>query len=84
MQHDVARERLVRSIRDDRRELRRALRELALSVVLGLNLPKRIRERPLPWALAGVAVTALVIARRRKRLREERRSHWWQRGGAQA
>jgi hypothetical protein len=84
MQHDVERERLARSIENDHADLRRALRSLALSAVLGLNLPRRIRERPIPWALGAVGVAAFVILRRQKRKRLQRRSHWWERGGAQA
>jgi len=82
--HEGDRAQLERDIADDRAELRRALRDLGFSLILGLNLPRRIRRRPLPWAIAGVAVAAIVIARRQQRKRLARRRHWWEGRGAQA
>jgi len=79
-QTDAERDRLARSIEDHRTELRSALRDLGISLFLGLNLPRRIRKRPLPWALGAIAVTAIVIARRRRQKRVEERRPWWQRG----
>jgi hypothetical protein len=84
MQADAERERLERSIEDDRVELRRALRQLGLSLLIGLNLPKRIRRRPLPWAIGGVAVAAFLIVRSRQRKSLRRKRHWWASDGAQA
>jgi hypothetical protein len=83
MQHEPERERLERNIADDRTELRRALRALGVSVVLGLDLPKRIRRRPVPWVIGGVAVAAFLIVRSQRRKRGRRPSHWWARGGVQ-
>jgi hypothetical protein len=84
MQHEAERERIARNIESHRTELRRALRDLGVSLVLGLNLPQRIRRRPLPWAIGAVGVTVFVVALRQQRKRAKRRSHWWARGGAQA
>ena len=84
MQHEAERERLARDIADHQLELRRALRDLGVSLLLGLNLPRRIRERPLPWAIAGLTVAAIVIARRQARKRRTRRRRWWEGRGAQA
>jgi len=77
--HDGHREQLQRNIADDRTELRRALRDLGLSLLISLNLPRRIRRRPLPWALGAVALAAILIARRKRGPRQRR---WWD--GAQA
>jgi hypothetical protein len=67
MQHETERERLTRNIHEDRSELRRAARDLGLSVLSGLNLPRRIRKRPVPWALSALAVAAFLLLRRRQR-----------------
>ena len=69
--HEAERQRLERSIADGRAELRRALRDLGLSFIVGFGLPRRIRRRPLPWLLGALALgTALVVQRqRRKRAR---------------
>lgn len=83
MQSDTERERLARNIAEDRTELRRALRDLGISVLLGLDLPRRIRRRPLPWAIGAVGVAAFLIVRRERRKRTQRKSHWWARAGAQ-
>jgi len=81
MQHNEAeRERLERNIADHRVELRRAVRDLGLSLLIGLNLPRRIRRRPLPWTIGAVAVAAIVIARQRRKRREARPKSWWDRG----
>jgi len=84
MQHEAERDRLERNIEDHRVELRRALRDLGFSLVLGLNLPKRIRRRPLPWLIGGVTVVAIVIARNRHKKRATRTRRWWEGRGAQA
>lgn len=84
MQHEARRERLARDVEDDHTELRRALRDLGLSLLIGLNLPQRIRRRPVPWLLGALGVAAFVIALRRQRRRAPRPSHWRPRGGAQA
>jgi len=69
---DVERERLEHNIEYHRRELRRALRDLGVSVLISLNLPRRIRRRPLPWALAGIGLTAFLVLRARQRARAPR------------
>jgi hypothetical protein len=85
MQHpDAQRERLERNIADDRSELRRALRDLALSLLIGSNLPRRIRRRPLPWALGALAVGAVLVVRHQRRKRESRPRRWWNGNGARA
>lgn len=66
---DVERERLEENIEYHRRELRRALRDLGVSVLISLNLPRRIRQRPLPWALAGVGLAVYLAVRARRRAR---------------
>jgi hypothetical protein len=67
--HEVERERerLTRNIEADRTELRRAMRDLGLSVLLGVNLPRRIRQRPLPWTLGALGLAAFVLLRRNRR-----------------
>lgn len=84
MQADVERRRLERNIEDERIELRRALRALGISFLLGLDLPKRIRRRPLPWLLGGAALAAVLIVRRQVRNRPQPKRPWWKRDGAQA
>jgi hypothetical protein len=71
--HEAERERLEHNIEFHRNELRRALRDLGLSVLFGMNLPRRIRQRPLPWALAAVGVTAFFVVRARRRAQAPRR-----------
>jgi hypothetical protein len=73
MQHEAERERLTRNIHDDRTELRRAARDLGLSMLLGLNLPRRIRQRPVPWALGALGLAAFLLLRRHQRQRPRRR-----------
>ena len=72
MQHEAERERLIRTIDEDRTELRRAVRDLGFSVLLGLNLPKRIRRRPVPWTLGALGLAAFVLLRRQRRKRARR------------
>ena len=84
MQTEPERARLERNIEDHRAELRRALRDLGISLVLGLNLPRRIRRRPLPWAIGAAAVAVILVTRRQRRKQLERRRHWWEGRGAQA
>ncbi|HXK24614.1 MAG TPA: hypothetical protein VMS55_18230 [Myxococcota bacterium] len=72
MQHEAERERITRNIEEDRTELRRALRDLGLSVLLGLNLPRRIRRRPVPWTIGALGVAAFVLVRRQQRKRARR------------
>jgi len=84
MQAEPERDRLERNIEDHRAELRRALRDLGISVVLGLNLPRRIRRRPLPWAIGAATVAVILLTRRQRRKRDEQRRHWWEGRGAQA
>ena len=69
---EVERERLEHNIEFHRQELRRALRDLGMSVLISLNLPRRIRKRPLPWALAGIGLTAYLVLRARRRARAPR------------
>ena len=69
MQHEAERERITRNIEEDRTELRRALRDLGLSVLLGLNLPRRIRRRPVPWTIGALGLAAFVLVRRQQRKR---------------
>jgi len=76
MQHEAERERLTRNIEDDRTELRRAMRDLGLSVLFGLNLPRRIRRRPVPWTIGALGLAAFVILRRQQRKRTQRWSQW--------
>jgi hypothetical protein len=73
MQHEAERERLARNIDEDRTELRRAMRDLGLSVLFGLNLPRRIRRRPVPWTLGALGLAAFVLLRRQQRKRARRR-----------
>ncbi|HTO09572.1 MAG TPA: hypothetical protein VMR86_21155 [Myxococcota bacterium] len=81
MQHtEGQRQKLERDVADDRAALRRALRDLALSLVIGFNLPRRIRRRPLPWAIGGLALAAVVVARRQRRKRAASSRRWWERG----
>jgi hypothetical protein len=82
--HEAERERLERDIADQSVELRRALRDLALSLVIGFDLPRRIRRRPLPWALGALAVGAIVVVRRQRSRRAARPRRWWEGRGAQA
>jgi len=84
MQADVERRRLERNIEDDRIELRRALRALGISFLLGLDLPKRIRRRPLPWALGAAGLATVWLVRRQLRSRPQPKRPWWSRDGAQA
>jgi hypothetical protein len=72
MHHAAERERLTSTIKQDRTELRRAIRDLGVSVLLGLDLPKRIRRRPVPWTIGALGVAAFVILRRRGRKRPRR------------
>ena len=65
--HEAERERLEHNIQDDKAELRRAVRDLGISALIALNLPKRIRRRPLPWAIAGIGIAAFLYARARRR-----------------
>jgi hypothetical protein len=81
--HEAERERLERNLADHRTELRRALRDLALSLLIGSNLPRRIRRRPLPWALGALALGTVWVVRRQRRKRAERPRRWWE-GRAQA
>jgi hypothetical protein len=73
MQHETERERLTHDIDEDRTELRRALRDLGLSLLLGLKLPERIRRRPVPWTLGALGLAAFVLLRRQQRRRTRRR-----------
>jgi hypothetical protein len=73
MQHEAERKRLTRNIDEDRTELRRAMRDLGLSVLFGLNLPRRIRSRPVPWTLGALGLAAFVLLRRQQRKRARRR-----------
>jgi hypothetical protein len=84
MQREVERERLERNIADDRTELRHALRDLGVALFFALDLPRRIRRRPLPWAIGALGVAAYLIVRREQRKRSQRTSHWWARRGAQS
>ena len=70
------RERIEAEIEHQRGELRSALRDLTLSAAFALNLPKLVRKRPLPWALAAVGVTAWFVLRRRKRKSKRPRFSW--------
>ena len=72
MQHEAERERITRNIEEDRTELRRAIRDLGLSLLLGLNLPRRIRRRPLPWTIGALGLAAFVLVRRQQRKRPRR------------
>jgi hypothetical protein len=83
MHHEAERERLERDIAEERVELRRAVRDLGVSLFFALDLPGRIRRRPLPWAIGAVGVVGFLIVRREQRKRSRRASHWWARGGAQ-
>ncbi|HKC49862.1 MAG TPA: hypothetical protein VKF60_03650 [Myxococcota bacterium] len=83
MEREAERERLEQNIADDRTELRRALRDLGVSVFFALDLPRRIRRRPLPWAIGVLGVAAFLIVRREQRKGARRRSHWWARARAQ-
>ena len=65
MQRTSERERIEREIESSRRELHRALRDLSLSLVAALNLPARIRRRPLPWALGAAGLVAVLVLRTR-------------------
>ena len=76
MRHDAERERLTHNIEEDRTELRRAVRDLGLSLLFGLNLPRRIRRRPVPWTLGAIGLAAFVIFRRQQRKRARRWSYW--------
>jgi hypothetical protein len=76
MQHEAERERLTRNIEDDRTEVWRAMRDLGLSVLFGLNLPRRIRRRPVPWTIGALGLAAFVIFRRQQRKRTQRWSQW--------
>ena len=67
MQHDAGRERLTRKIGEDRTQLKQAVRDLGLWALFGLNLPRRIRRRPLPWTLAALGVAAFVLLRQQQR-----------------
>jgi hypothetical protein len=71
VQHEAERARLTRTIEQDRKELRRAVRDLGLSTFLSLDLPQRIRRRPLPWALGALGLVAFVLVRQRKRARRD-------------
>jgi hypothetical protein len=73
MQHETERERLTRNIDADRTELWRAMRDLGLSTLFGLNLPQRIRRRPVPWTLGALGLAAFVVLRRQQRKRARRR-----------
>jgi hypothetical protein len=73
MHHEAERERLTRNIDDDRTALRRAMRDLGLSVLFGLNLPRRVRRRPVPWTLGALGLAALVLLRQQQRKRARRR-----------
>jgi len=81
MIHQARRERLERGIEDHRRELRRALRDLSLSLVL-TNLPQRIRRRPWAWTLGAVAVGSWLALRAHRRRLERERFSWKGRRGA--
>lgn len=70
--HEAERDRLAHNIEYHRQELRRALRDLGVSVLLALNLPRRIRKRPVPWAIAGVGLAAFLVLRARRRARAPR------------
>jgi hypothetical protein len=76
MLHEAKRERLTRDIEDDRTELRRAVRDLGLSLLLGLNLPRRIRRRPVPWTIGALGLAAFVLVRRQQRKRARRGGYW--------
>lgn len=66
--HEAAeRERLESNIEHHKSDLRRALRDLGISAVIAMNLPQRIRRRPVPWAIAGLGVAAFLYARARRR-----------------
>ena len=65
--HEAERERIETNILQHKNELRRALRDLGISALIALNLPKRIRRRPVPWTLAGVGVAAFLYVRARRR-----------------
>ena len=71
--HEADSERLEHNIEFQKNELRRALRDLGISVLVGINLPRRIRQRPLPWALAAVGVAAFFVVRARRRAQAPRR-----------
>jgi hypothetical protein len=72
MQHQAERERLTRNIEEDRTELRRAMRDLGLSLLFGLKLPRRIRRRPVPWTIGALGLAAFVLVRRQQRKRARR------------
>ena len=65
--HEAERERLESNIEQHKSELRRALRDLGISALIAINLPKRIMRRPVPWTLAGVGVAAFLYVRARRR-----------------
>ena len=71
--HEAERERLEHNIEYHKGELRRALRDLGISVLLGMNLPRRIRQRPLPWTLAAVGVATFFVVRARRRAQAPKR-----------
>jgi hypothetical protein len=71
--HEAERERLEHNIEYQKSELRRALRDLGISVLFGMNLPRRIRRRPVPWTLAAVGVAAFFVIRSRRRAQAPKR-----------
>ena len=66
MTRAIERERVEERIEAERGELGRALRDVAISLVFTLNLPRRIRRRPLPWAIGALGIAAFAWARHRR------------------